>query len=68
MSREDFLTKRLAERGEELERLRAALILIADKDKSPIYSVDDEVGTSKQIGWAYGTCGQLANRALAGTR
>ena len=48
----------------ENERLRAALIMIADKDKGPLYSVNAEAGTSKQVGWAYGTAGQLAKRAL----
>lgn len=31
-SREEFLTKRLAERGEEVERLRSALNLIANSE------------------------------------
>ena len=48
----------------EIERLRAALTFIADKDKSPMYAVNEEAGTSKQIGWAHGTVGQIALRAL----
>lgn len=55
MSREDFLTQRLAERSEELGRYKAALQDIAGAD--PIPTPSD----------AFAWCKQVATDALAPT-
>jgi hypothetical protein len=53
-----------SEAADRIERLEATLVLIADKDKTPLYRVNDEAGTSEQAGWAYGQFAGIANGAL----
>lgn len=48
---------------ETIERLRAALERIKEKDKSPVYRVSD-LGSAISH-WAYGSCGKIASDALA---